>query len=250
MAEKRKRQSRSPGSSRWSNGGSPRRPLGIEPLEGARLLSVSTLDGNVDTTGDLRALASMGSGHISPDLLSLVPGGSPSSQFIYDAAGDIGVHITADDVNQLAAPLAAWGSKRRRPTDLHFLEGFVPITAIPQLNGLVSDGLLGVLPSYPPITHAGTVNSQTDIEMEAARVRWALPRSYDGTGVTVGVLSDSYNSLGTAAQDVVTGDLPSNVHVLSDLPTGKGTDEGRAMLQLVHNVAPRRLAGIFHRVLF
>jgi hypothetical protein len=60
----------------------------------------------------------------------------------------------------------------------------------------------------------------------------------DGTGVTVGVLSDSFNCLGGAAADVASDDL-SPVTVLQELPNcGTGTDEGRAMLQLVHDVAP------------
>ena len=68
----------------------------------------------------------------------------------------------------------------------------------------------------------------------------------DGSGVTVGALSDSYDNLGAAAGDVATGDLPgmgnplgntTPVNVLEELP-GDGIDEGRAMLQLVHDVAP------------
>ena len=57
----------------------------------------------------------------------------------------------------------------------------------------------------------------------------------DGTGVRVGVISDSYNSLGGASGDVSSGDLPGNVTVLHE---GTGADEGRAMLQVIHDVAP------------
>jgi Subtilase family len=76
-----------------------------------------------------------------------------------------------------------------------------------------------------------------------------------GAGTTVGVLSDSYDSArlgseppGTDAQDdVVSGDLPGPagscsdqqlpVQVLDEGPSGEG-DEGRAMLQIVHDLAP------------
>ena len=66
-----------------------------------------------------------------------------------------------------------------------------------------------------------------------------------GSGVTVGVLSDSYNQLGGAAANVDSGDLPATITVLDDsgdcglfiifIPC---TDEGRGMMQLIHDVAP------------
>src|SRR5262249_53401035 len=68
----------------------------------------------------------------------------------------------------------------------------------------------------------------------------------DGTGVTVGVMSDSYNCnpgvfvpgnvTATAAQDLASGDVPA-VNVL-DNGSCPSTDEGRGMVQLVHDVAP------------
>jgi subtilisin family serine protease len=57
--------------------------------------------------------------------------------------------------------------------------------------------------------------------------------------VKVGVLSDSYNCLGGASADVGSGDLPAGVTVVQEMSgCGSGTDEGRAMLQIVHDVAP------------
>ncbi|MEP7143520.1 MAG: MBG domain-containing protein [Ferruginibacter sp.] len=77
-----------------------------------------------------------------------------------------------------------------------------------------------------------------------------------GAGIKVGVISDSYNAItaattnpvitNTAAQDVRNGDLPgvgnpygdnTPVNVLQDYPGS--SDEGRAMLQIVHDVAPK-----------
>ena len=61
----------------------------------------------------------------------------------------------------------------------------------------------------------------------------------DGTGVTVGTLSDSFDCLGGAAADVTSGDLPAGIDVLQDeTGCGSGSDEGRAMMQLIHDVAP------------
>ena len=63
--------------------------------------------------------------------------------------------------------------------------------------------------------------------------------SVNGSGITVGVLSDSFNDLGGAAADEADGALPpaSDIDVLQDLPSG-GSDEGRAMMQIVHDIAP------------
>ena len=70
-----------------------------------------------------------------------------------------------------------------------------------------------------------------------------MPRSQlglDGTGVTIGTLSDSVNQYqGGLEESYSTGDLnPNNpVTVLQDGP-GNGTDEGRAMLEDIHDIAP------------
>jgi hypothetical protein len=62
--------------------------------------------------------------------------------------------------------------------------------------------------------------------------------SVNGSGIKVGVLSDSFNDLGGAAADEADGALPSSVQVLKDLPGTSGTDEGRAMMQIIHDIAP------------
>ncbi|MFP5389548.1 MAG: hypothetical protein ACLGG5_09665, partial [Thermoleophilia bacterium] len=72
----------------------------------------------------------------------------------------------------------------------------------------------------------------------------------DGSGVQVGILSDSFNRDSASdtnfSADVASGDLPgpgnpcgyaSPVQVLDD-PAGGGEDEGRAMAQIVHDLAP------------
>ena len=76
----------------------------------------------------------------------------------------------------------------------------------------------------------------------AAQVQQALDESglnVNGTGIKVGVLSDSFNDLGGAAADEADGachPLPT-FNVLKDLASG-GTDEGRAMMQIIHDIAP------------
>ena len=60
--------------------------------------------------------------------------------------------------------------------------------------------------------------------------------SVNGAGIKVGVISDSFNDTGGAATDYADGVL-SPVQVIEDAPSG-GTDEGRAMLAIVHAIAP------------
>jgi GEVED domain-containing protein/subtilase family protein/fibronectin type III domain protein len=89
----------------------------------------------------------------------------------------------------------------------------------------------------------GKINSQGDTAHRAADVRKTY--GYLGAGIKVGVLSDSYNATGGAAADVTSGDLPGTgnpdgyttpVTVVQD--DASGADEGRAMLQVIHDLAP------------
>jgi hypothetical protein len=72
----------------------------------------------------------------------------------------------------------------------------------------------------------------------------------DGTGLKIGILSDSFNNLGGYAADATSGELPGpgNPNGLTTVvglagsgdldPTLGGSDEGRAMAQIIHAVAP------------
>lgn len=97
-------------------------------------------------------------------------------------------------------------------------------------------------------TNVSLVTSQGDRSMRVDEVRAEF--GFDGTGLTIGVLSDSFacltsplNAAGvftTPAEDVANGDLPANVNILSDLPLGDPDciDEGRAMAQLIFDSLP------------
>ncbi len=153
------------------------------------------------------------------------------------------VRITARDVAALLPALQARGFAvvASRP-DLHFVEGMLPVAQLAAgsgLEALAAQGLLGVLPVWRPVANSGRVTTQADYVLEAARTRATRPRGLNGTGVRVGVLSDSFNSLKGLANDVASGDLPAaGVQVLSDLGDGAATDEGRAMCQIVYDLAP------------
>ena len=79
------------------------------------------------------------------------------------------------------------------------------------------------------------VGSQADRAMrgDVARSTYGVT----GAGVKIGILSDSFNIRGGYALDVMSGALPTGVTVLKDGPSGSA-DEGRAMAELVHQVAP------------
>jgi hypothetical protein len=95
----------------------------------------------------------------------------------------------------------------------------------------------------------GSVISEGVKQLHAAEARSKY--GVDGSGVTVGILSDSFNKASSAAthasEDVASGDLPGSanscegektpVKVLEDAASEEG-DEGRAMAQIVHDVAP------------
>jgi PKD repeat protein len=161
------------------------------------------------------------------------------------------VRITAADVTALLPSLTSRGFVviASRP-DLHFVEGMLPVSQLAAgpagVASLAPKGLLGVLPSLRPRVHVGSVTSEADYVLEAARARATRPKRLDGTGVRIGVMSDSYNALQGAANGIASGDLPAaGVQVLQDLTDetqlvegSTGTDEGRAMLELVHDLAP------------
>lgn len=58
-----------------------------------------------------------------------------------------------------------------------------------------------------------------------------------GTGVKIGILSDSFDLLGGYGHDVADGDLPDGIRILEEGAAGGG-DEGRAMAELIHQAAP------------
>lgn len=95
------------------------------------------------------------------------------------------------------------------------------------------------------VVNAGSVTSQGDKAHRAEDVRNTL--QFNGAGMCIGVLSDSFNSLGAAPTDVTNGDLPgSGTPFAFSQPVGlagsgdiaDGDDEGRAMLQILHDLAP------------
>jgi hypothetical protein len=89
------------------------------------------------------------------------------------------------------------------------------------------------------------VTSQGDKVLQADKARTNF--GVNGAGQTVGVVSDSFNVKGGQAADVAGGELPgatnpcgftTPVNNAAEGPVLTGTDEGRAMAQIVHSLAP------------
>jgi subtilisin family serine protease len=168
---------------------------------------------------------------------------APKDRMLFDNTGRVEVDIAAVDVRRLWPSLEALGFQETAAVlDRHLLEGYLPVPSLVTAAGLSSDGLMGIRPIYRPLTAVGSVTTQADAVLEADRTRATAPPGVDGTGLTIGVLSDSFNHAGLnplpdGPPPSGTGDLPV-VNVLSDSTSASNTDEGRGMLELIHDVAP------------
>ena len=158
----------------------------------------------------------------------------------------IAVSAYADgDVNALRTELVAKGMVGAAVHG-NAVTGRVPVEALSDMSTIPS--LRFMRPSMAR-TNVGLTTSQGDRSQrsDVARQRFNV----NGRGVRIGVMSDSYNCsegalvpgepFTTAPQDKASGDLPQDILVLKDLsptPSSDCADEGRGMMQLIHDVAP------------
>lgn len=112
------------------------------------------------------------------------------------------------------------------------VSGYLPMEHLMAIAD--SEAIQFIRPTYQPIIRQGNAGNQGTIALKADIAQTEF--NVTGAGVTIGVLSDSFDNRGGASADRLSGDLP-DVNVLQDLPGG-GSDEGRAMLQLIADVAP------------
>ena len=182
--------------------------------------------------------------------------------------------VTRGDPQRLKATLVSLGLVHPA-VYLNDVGGWLPVSAIETAAARAEVHSLRAALAHT----RGVVATQGDFAQGTAALR-ASESVLDGSGITVGVLSDSYNCYavyaanglpptetnGTgyaqngftadAQSDVSTGALPANVNVLEEVggtyPTAGSqdcmnygaplelpfADEGRAMIQIVHAVAP------------
>lgn len=220
-----------------------KRPFFVFPLLGlALLLLVSPAASTSHTQIDipLQQPDQQPKGRLTADLVALAESGTlaDSNQpnpLLFDE-NRVAVRITATDVDRLLPILERDGFiPLGSDPDAYLLEGFFPIDRLSALEAFVSEGLLGVMPVYAPMTAVGSVTSEADLVHETDRVRQTSPNFYDGSGITIGILSDSFNAGGGAAGGVNSGDLPAVMTIIED---ASGSDEGRAMVELAYDLAP------------
>ncbi len=131
----------------------------------------------------------------------------------------------------------------------YIITGFFPIANLVNLeNPTLFNEIRAVVPPIGLAETGGLYRTGGDsaIGTRSARAGYDITGSQykakDGTtkNIKIGVISDSYNKKGAAANDVSTGELPAGVELPNgDFPFGGDkSDEGRAMMQIIHEQAP------------
>ena len=213
-----------------------------------------------------RHLSRVRGGRALEDLHSL----SPAARFVQSArtgAPLVSVDaVTRGDPARLKAALVSLGLEHPAVYS-NDVGGWLPVAVI---EAAAARAEVASIRAAMPRSHSAPIATQGDFAQGSAALRTAWP-SLTGTGVTVGVLSDSFDCYSLYAQpgngvpasgvrgyapygfasddaafDESEGYLPSSVKVLEEAPCleyGQPlqlpfADEGRAMLQVVHAVAP------------
>jgi len=214
-----------------------------------------------------RHVSSVRPGHAVEDLHAL----NPAARFTQPANTSTPLvlidAITTGDPQKLKSALLGLGLQRASQYS-NDVGGWLPVDQLDAATALTE---LHAIRAAMPRTRSGAVQTQGDFAQNSDLVR--SQNALTGAGITVGVLSDSYDCYAVyanngvpaggnagyanngftadAARDISTTDLPSNVNVLAEAnPNGGGCmnygapinlpfgDEGRAMMQIIHDVAP------------
>ncbi|HXM04225.1 MAG TPA: hypothetical protein VN939_16565 [Chthoniobacterales bacterium] len=166
----------------------------------------------------------------------------------FDAQDRVLVHVMLDGQSSIDEVAAQIGSLQgqvldRNPNFHHgIFAAYVPTDELKNASAI--KGVRALTMEAPPIAR-GKFSSQSRVILQTDKLN---KEGLNGDGITVGVLSDSFNTAQyntqsppatTAAQDVKLGYLPV-VNVLQDFggPGNPGTDEGRAICQIAYAEAP------------
>jgi hypothetical protein len=173
------------------------------------------------------------------------PGAPYKSLFVWDSQGRMLVEVRAKTAAQVSAMESDLVNKdglvlTGTNTAQYMVTGYLPRKSILSLAS--ATGFSAATPVWAPIQWAGSVMTEGD-----ALIKPQGDASVgDGTGTTIGILSDSINQISSnvgtpgigIAQAQATGDLPARgVNVLQD-GTPNNTDEGLGMAEVIYDVAP------------
>ena len=147
-------------------------------------------------------------------------------------------------ISQTGAQVVSYQS---RWNTVHVNASIQEVNALSQLDGV----RFIKLPRKPIKRQQGLSDTQADISIKADQARQQLNLS--GAGIKIGVLSDSINNSAFEGTGSTTGsvpnaflsgtqsqlnhDLPASIQVV-DFGPGGGSDEGAAILELIHDIAP------------
>ncbi|HEV7667643.1 MAG TPA: IPTL-CTERM sorting domain-containing protein [Thermoanaerobaculia bacterium] len=159
---------------------------------------------------------------------------APLTEFRFlrpDPDGKIAVDVrakTAEGIKPILARIVRLGGEVKMHSRVYrSVRARLPMNQVDSLASLAE--VLFIQPAVPAFTHAVNV-SQGDVTHRAAEARTFF--GVQGLGVKICVLSDGVDSLSFAQG---TGDLPA----VDVLPGQEGFgDEGTAMLEIVHDLAP------------
>lgn len=114
------------------------------------------------------------------------------------------------------------------------ISGMLAVSALPAARQLQSVNQIRI---NRTITAVGNLTSEGDKALQSDTARQSF--NVDGSGITVAVISDSYNCLGGEEADRASNDLPAQTTIVEEAFICDGlVDEGRAIMHLVHDIAP------------
>lgn len=183
-------------------------------------------------------------------------------------AGPVRIKILLDGTRPLAEVTAAL-TRAGASIDRAASSSDLTASALPgQLATLAqTPGVQAVLPMRSPhgpvsghtlhsLAHSLAANGHAPAQAAAPLgIIGAYAAAHNGAGVTIGVISDSFNvcstCLTTAADDISTANLPGPGNSAGDItpvlvvsegsvnPADGSTDEGRALIQVIYGLAPK-----------
>jgi hypothetical protein len=153
-----------------------------------------------------------------------------------DAQGNVTVEIYGNvSAALLAEIVSANGIVLDQSPQWGIIRAALPLAALETVAA--NTDVQSIQSAAEAVTNEGSLTTQGYISHTANQV---VGMGINGAGVTVGVLSDSASAARIAAL-IASGDLPASTLVLPGQqgpapPTG--TDEGTAMMEIVHDLAP------------